>query len=85
MSLDGRATNIPKELSLAFLPICDIIRIRWIPGKLVWQREKTFSAVSEMVYKNVGVQLGRLTQKQKAELDKLILKLHSRICIRETT
>ncbi len=84
MSLDGKATNIPKELSLDFLPICDIIRIRWIPGKLVWQREITFSAVSGMVYKNIGVQFGKLTPKQKAEFDELILKLHNRICIRET-
>ena len=68
MSLDGKATNIPKELYLDFLPNCDI-KIRWISGKLVWQREITFSAVSEMVYKNIGVQFGKLTQKQKAGLD----------------
>lgn len=69
---DDMNRDIPKELSLDLLST-DYFIVAWkIPGKLVWEQEVSFSTMSRIVYKKVGVQFGKLSAAQNDQLDKLI-------------
>jgi len=73
MFQDDMNTDVPKELSLDLLSTDYFIKARKIPGKLAWEQEVSFSTMSRIVYKKVGVQFGKLSTKQKDQLDKLIM------------
>lgn len=73
MFQDDMNMDIPKELSLDLLSNDYFIKARKIPGKLVWEQEVSFSTMSRIVYKKVGVQFGKLSTTQNDQLDKLIM------------
>jgi hypothetical protein len=73
MFQDDMNTDIPKEISLDLLSTDYIIKARKIPGKLAWEQEVSFSAMSRIVSKKVGVQFGKLSTEQNDQLDKLIM------------
>ncbi len=73
MVLDGSITNIEGELSLDLLCNEKHIDTRQIPGKIVWDKEVSFSAISGMVYKKIGIQLGNLSPSQRKMFNALLL------------
>ena len=73
MVLDDVTTDIPKNLTLDLFSADNIIKARKIPGKLAWEQEVSFSTMSRIVYKKIGVQFDKLTTKQKDQLDRLIM------------
>ena len=66
--LDGAITAMTGEFCLDLL--CNERRIdaRQIPGKIIWNKDISFSAISGMIYKKVGVQFGKLSQTQRRQL-----------------
>lgn len=66
--LDGAITDITGEFTIDLL--CNERRIdaRQIPGKIIWNKDVSFSAISGMVYKKIGVQFGKLSPTQYKQL-----------------
>jgi hypothetical protein len=73
MFQDDMDGDIPMKLSLDLLSTDYFITARKIPGKLVWEQEVSFSTMSRIVHKKVGVQFGKLSNRQKDQLNKLIM------------
>ena len=73
MFLSPMETGIPNDLSIDLLSADNIIFIPKIPVKLAWEQEESLSTMSWMVYKKIGVEFGNLSNKQKNQLDKLIV------------
>lgn len=71
--LDETTSNMTGELSLDLLCHETGLDARQIPGKIVWNKEISFSAFPGMVYKKVGVQFGKLSVTQQKILDNLQL------------
>ena len=63
--LDDNSTNIAGEFLLDLLCSEKHIDARQIPGKIIWDKEVSFSAISGMVYKKIGVQFGTLSPTQQ--------------------
>ena len=70
--LDKTTSNMTGELSLDLLCHEKGLDARQIPGKIVWKKEVSFSAIPGMVYKKVGVQFGKLSVTQQRLLDNLL-------------
>ncbi len=70
--LDETTSNMTGELSLDLLCHEKGLDARQIPGKIVWKKEVSFSAIPGMVYKKVGVQFGKLSVTQQRLLDNLL-------------
>jgi len=66
--LDGAITDMTGEFSLDILCKEKRIDARQIPGKIVWNKDISFSAISGMVYKKIGVQFGKLSPAQHEQL-----------------
>ena len=73
MFQDDINMDIPKELSLDLLSTDYFITAREIPGEVVWEQEVSFSTMSRIVFKKIGVQFGKLSSTQNDQLDKLIM------------
>ena len=70
--LDDKTSNITGELSLDLLCTVKGLDARQIPGKIVWDKEISFSAIPGTVYKKVGVQFGDLSTTQQNLLKTLL-------------
>lgn len=64
MFFDGTITNIPRELSFDIFCTEKRINARQIPGKIAWEKEVSFSALSKIIYKIIGVQFTNLSPTQ---------------------
>ncbi len=73
MVLDDNSTNIAGEFLLDLLCSEKHIDARQIPGKIVWNKKVSFSAISGMVYKKIGVQFGNLSPTQQKMFNNLLL------------
>ena len=73
MFQDDMNRNTPKELALDLLSTDSFIIASKVPGKLVWEQEVSFSTMSKIVYKRVGVQFRKLSPAQNDQLDTLIM------------
>lgn len=71
---DNSLQNVPKRLFLDLLSIENETKADQLPGQLTWEQEVSFSQVSGMVYKKVGIQFGDLSLQQADQLDALILQ-----------
>jgi PilZ domain len=71
--LDDTTSTITGELSFDLLCNGKGVDARQIPGKIVWNKEISFSAIPGMVYKKVGVQFGDLSSTQQRLLWTLLL------------
>jgi c-di-GMP-binding flagellar brake protein YcgR len=71
MFLDDINSSITGELSLDLLCNEKDLDTRQIPGKIVWNKEVSYSSKPGMVYKKVGIQFGDLSVTQKKQLKNL--------------
>ena len=71
--LDNSLLNVPKTLSLDLLSTENKAKANQIPGELAWEQEISFSPISGIIYKKVGIQFGDLSSQQKVQLELLIL------------
>jgi len=70
--LDEAISNLRGEFSLDLLCQAKNLDARQIPGKVVWNREVSFSKIPGMVYKKAGVQFGKLSVTQQKVLRTLL-------------
>lgn len=71
---DNSLQNVPKRLFLDLLSIENEMKVKQIPGELTWEQEISFSPVSGILYKKVGIQFGILSPQQTDQLDALLLQ-----------
>lgn len=71
---DNSLQNVPKRLFLDLLSIENEIKVNQLPGELAWEQKISFSSVSGMVYKKVGIQFGSLSLQQTNQLDSFVLQ-----------
>ena len=71
--LDDMTSSITGELSIDLLCNEKGLDARQIPGKIIWEKEISFSDIPGMVYKKVGVQFGDLSSTQQRLLRTLLL------------
>lgn len=71
--LDESLSSINGEFCLDLFCEEKGLDTRQIPGRIVWDKEVSFSAFPGMVYKKVGVQFGKLSPCQHLLLKKLFL------------
>jgi len=72
MVLDDNSTNIAEEFLLDLLCSEKHIDARQIPGKIIWDKKVSFSAISGMIYKKIGVQFGQLSPTQEKMFNALL-------------
>lgn len=70
--LGETTSNMSGEFSLDLLCHEKGLDARQIPGKMVWNKEVSFSVIPGMVYKKVGVQFGNLSLSQQRLLNQLL-------------
>lgn len=77
MFLDETATTMTGELFFDLLCHEKGLDTRQIPGKLIWEKEISFSAIPGMIYKKVGIQFGDLSSTQQTRLKTLLFNYNS--------
>jgi len=78
MVLDDTVNTITGEHSFDLLCNEKGLDARQLPGKVVWNKEVSYSSTPGMVYKKIGVQFGKLSNTQQRLLDGLLFNCHSR-------
>lgn len=73
MVLDDNAINIAGECTIDILCNNAHIDARQIPGKIVWDKNVSFSSIAGMIYKKIGVKFGTLSHTQQTLLDTFLL------------
>ncbi len=75
--LDETTNCIAGELSIDILCNKNGLDARQIPGKVVWDREVSFSSIPGMVYKKVGIQFGKLSVPQQKMLKNMLFSCNT--------
>lgn len=78
--LDGEISDISKKLSLNILSAEPVIESQKIDVEIAWEHFVCYSSISGMVYKKIGTNFLGLSNKQKDQLDRLIMT-YSRVAV----
>ena len=73
MFLDAKVNTLPTELSFDLFCTEKLIKARQIPGKIAWEKDEAFSAISGISYKTIGVQFDDLSPLQQDLLNVLLV------------
>ncbi len=76
--LDSSNNSLAGEISLDLLCNEKGLDARQIPGKIVWNKEISYSNIPGMLYKKVGIQFGTLSETQKDLLQALLSSSHDK-------